>query len=485
MENNSELINSKLKEYCEELKRNYQINNRVLLVKVPSFDLAVFELDVARKRSYYAYPPTGLQYLSSALSKRGLDIRILDLNYEILKRVNSGASFNILEWMQILEKHLGEFKPSIIGVSNLFNSEKSYFIQILEFLKNKQYIVITGGQNATYNGEALIKKELCHFVCKREGENKINYLFDYLYEIKNCPPVPEILFKYKGNLEQTEGERDRVKLAGNLIDTYKLVPIEEYCQAGSLGPFSRMAGKDSPFATIIFNRGCEGNCKFCNVADYMGRGIRSRDAGDVLNEIEYLYKNRNIRHFEFLDDDFTANKSKALEILQGIIDRNLKITWASSNGLIARTLDYEIMKKMRESGCIGFRTGVESGNSEVLKRIGKPGNLEDFKRFSELAQKFPEMFISDNYIFGLPEENFGQILESYKFSLEMNLDWSNYSVYQHSVNYFGNKEERVKELPVEDFIPTKHVLKGKIASHEEVQEGVDVFNIPKSAILST
>jgi len=86
----------------------------------------------------------------------------------------------------------------------------------------------------------------------------------------------------------------------------------------------------------------------------------------------------------------------------------------------------------------------------------------------------------DNYIFGLPNENFGQIMESYKFSNEMNLDWSSYAVYQHNVSYYGDKEERKKKTSnlIGDFIPTKDTFKGKLNSAEKIFEGPEVFKIP-------
>ena len=479
-----QLSNKKLKDYCKELKQKITLNNKVLFINCPQFNLDTFEQDVAKNRCYYAYPPTGLQYLDSAISKRGLEIDILDLNYEFLKRVNSDNSFRPKDWLLILEEYLENHNPSIIGISNLFYVDAPYFKKVLKFLRDRKQksIILAGGQNATYNAEKILNENLCDFVCKREAENKINFLFDNLYEYQKHKPTPGILFKFKGKIEETRGEKDFVELKGNLIDSHKKIRLKDYCMVGSLSPYSRMAGKDTPFAGIFLNRGCRGGCKFCDVVNYMGRGVRSRETKDFLDEIEYLNKEKGIGFFEFLDDDFTIYKTKTLEVLQGIIDRNLQLKWASTNGIIALSLDDNLMEKMRDSGCIGFHIGVESGNPEILKKMRKPGTLKTFKEFSKRAQKFPEMFIIDNYIVGFPKETFKEMMDSFKFSIDMNLDWSNFTRYQPNVSYSDLEEP--KREGIGDFLPAKDVLEGKLSSSEKILTGLDVFNMSQDEIPS-
>lgn len=473
----------KLNEYCNQLKKEINLNRKILFIKGPEINLNSFEREVALNQGYYVLPPTGLQFLASAIENRNLEIEILNIGFEVLKKVNADPSFNPPDWISILTKKLEEFNPSIVAVTNLFEVYKKDFEKILGFLKNEnKRIIIAGGQTPTYNGKELLEKNLCHFVCQREGENKLNYLLDNLFEEKTINPTPGILFNYQDTIETTGEGIDFVELKGNLIGSHKLVPIEEYHKQGCLSAYSRMAGKEIPFATLLFTRGCMGNCRFCGVKDYMGVGVRTRKVEDVLDEIEYLYKERGIRFFDWLDDDFTWHKDKAIELLQGIIDRGLKIKWASTNGFRAPTLDEELMKKMSESGCIGFHIGVESGNPEKLKEVRKIGSLEDFIVFSRLATKFPEMFIMENYILGLPGDEFKSILDSFYFSLKMDLDWTAFINYQPFSDYEG--EGKKGEGGFGEYIPTKNKLGGVLDSSEEIFTGPQVFNIPKDKIPS-
>lgn len=476
------LANEKLKSCCEELKQKIKLNNKILFINLLQFSLERFEREVAKNRGYYAYPPTGLQCLVSALKNRGLEIEILDLNYEFLKRVISDDSFNPDDWMEILKETIKKKNYSVIGISNFFHVDAPYFFEISKFLrKNYECIIILGGQNATYNAEDFLKKNFCDFVCKRESENKINFLFDNIYDDIKHKPTPEILFKYKEKIEETEGEEDVVELKGDLTDSHRLLPIENYCKVGSLSPYSRMAGVDTPFAGILLNRGCRGNCEFCDVRDYTGRKNRTREIKDFLDELEYLRKEKGIIFFEFLDDDFTRSKDKAIEAMEGIIKRGIKIKWGSNNGLIASTLDQEMMEKIRDSGCIGFKIGVESGNREILQKIHKPGTIETFKKFSEIAQRFPEIFIVDNYILGFSNETFNQILNSFKFSIEMNLDWSSFALYQQNES---SSKDNQKTRERGDFIPAKDFEKGEIKLNKNLLGGLDIFHIEKEVIVS-
>ncbi len=468
----------KFKNYCNTLKEKIS-NENVLLVKVPQINFNIFEEKLAKNKGYQVYSPTGLQYLSQALHGRGLNINILDMNYEVLRRINFDSFFKVDQWMGILEESLNKYNPSFVGVSNIFRMEQENFFKVLEYLKTKEKdsIVFTGGQNATYIKEKLLERELCHFVCVREGENKINYLFDQFLKGENTNPIPEIFFKPNKEILSTGEGPDIVELEGNLIEEHKKLPIEDYVKVGTLGPFSRMAGEDVPFAPIVFNRGCRANCSFCTVRDYMGKGVRSRKIEDVLNEMSYLYFDKGIKHFEFLDDDITRYKDRLSKLLEEIPKRKIDITWSAQNGIIAYNCDAELLEKMRDSHCFGFKVGVESGNQERLRSIRKPGKVESFRKFAERAQKIPELFMSFNYILGFPGEAFSETMDTFNFSRELNSDWASYSIY---IPLGAESKEEDKD---ENFIPSKSSEKMEIAG-KKVLEGYDIFKLPLDEIPS-
>lgn len=485
--------NRHLKEYCESLREKYELNNKILFIQPPQFLFESFNLKVARNKGYYAYPPTGLQYLAKAISNRNLEINLLDLNYLTLKKVNFDFSFDYRNWLDILDIYLNDYNPSIIGITSLTAYGEVLrpthpLTDLLNHLRMKdKHIIIIGGPTPTNEYENYLKSELCHFVVAKEGELKINFLLDILYNgFSANPPVNEIYFRFNGNVEQTKGIKRRASLNGNLIDTYKMVNIEDYKNVGSLNPYSRMISQDKAFSVFQLNRGCRANCKFCDVTNFMGRGVRNYVVDDIINEILYLVKERGVRHFDVLDDDFLGDKKTASDLLIKLIPLKEKydITWSANNGLLAISLTEDILNLIRDSGCIGFRIGIESGNKDMLIKIRKPATLTLLREKGQLLQKYPEMFIGANYILGLfGEETFEQMLDTFRFAYDMNLDWSSISVFQFTSKERATEENlKSKGGVATDFIPAKDYSSGEIKIANDVVAGPDVFNINKQDI---
>lgn len=490
--------NRELAEYTAMLREKYPLNNKVLFIQPPQFILDSFNYKVAREKGCYAYPPTGLQCLAKALSDRKLEINILDLNYQLLKRVIEDDSYNYLHWLELLDEYLNKNSPSIIVVTcisiytDVFKPTHP-LTSLLEHLRKKDdSIIIAGGPIATNEYKNYLMKDLCHFVIKREGENKIKYLLDYLFGNESCnTPTTGIHFKFKNNIVETKGEEDVVILKGNLIDTYKYVPIEDYNNVGSLNPFSRMTGQDKRFTGIQLNRGCRANCRFCGVVEFMGRGLRQYPVTDLLEEMHYLITERGIRHFEILDDDFLGYgtfKDGCITLLKEMVKFHKKYgtTWAAGNGLIAVSLTEDVLNLMRDSGCVGFRVGIESGNEEMLKQMRKPVSLPLLRKTGRMLLKYPEMFVAGNFIIGLfGEETFGEILDTFRFACEINLDWAAFTTFQFTSEDTILAENLLSKKKVAtDFIPTKDTSNREILENCEGVSGPDIFNISKETIPS-
>jgi len=488
-------IDIPLKEYCDLLRLKYKPDKEVSLIQIPQFLFSSFNKDVAKKKGYYAFPPTGLQCLYGALRKRGVEAKILDANFQILKKVHEEPAFDHTRWLDIVKEHLDTYNPSVIGVSCMFDSGICALIELLEFLKKRgRSIVIAGGVISTYEWENLLSRGLCHFVACREGEDRINYIFDHLTgkNMENAP-IDGIYFNNNERNCESVGEEAPVTLKDDLIDSYSQVPVQEYYRYGSLNPFSRMAGvDDAPFTAIQFGRGCRGDCTFCSVHAFMGRGVRRREVDAVLGEMEYLVTERGIRHFEWLDDDLLFFKKDFLLLLKKIIEKGWKITWSANNGLIATSLDRETMSLMRDSGCIGFKVGIETGNEEMLKIVKKPATLDIFRKASALCEAYPEIFVGGNFMLGLPGERFRQMVDSFKFHLELKLDWAAFTICQpiRGATAFADFEDYFKTQMdsggnnVKNFIPSRESSDGHLTAGTDILKGMDIFKIKADFIPS-
>ena len=482
------LPENKFDNYLDSLRNKYTLNNRLLLVQGLQFDIATFNLGIALEKGYYAFPPTGLLWLAKYLEGLGLETNILDLNYEFLKLVNERAAVPN-KWLPILDDAIARYKPSIIGVgctsvSNLFDGDHA-LISILKHLKDSdEHIIITGGVNSTDSYLALLERDLCHIVFFGESENKIQFFFRSLLH-QRPQSVSGIFYKFNGKIETTGRVEQPIDLKGNLVEMYKHIPLVDYHKVGSLNPYSRMAGINKRYATIQLNRGCRGNCAFCGVSKFNGRGVRHFPTKDVITEIKFLAQKKGIQHFEWLDDDLLFYREEIKEVLQFIIDEKLGITWAANNGLVVASLDDKLLALMRDSGCIGFKVGIESGDEEMLRLIRKPLSLENLRRFSTNVQKYPELFVGGSYIIGFPYEKFSSIMKTFRLSIDLNLDWSNFAICQMQSWDNESRIQITEEFRMKsstDFTPAKHNTEGVIDSIQEVLKGKDVFSLEPNSV---
>jgi radical SAM superfamily enzyme YgiQ (UPF0313 family) len=477
--------NSPLADYCRSLRESRELGKRLLMIQIPQVILGSFNRDIALKRGYYNFPPTGLQYLFDAIKGRDLEIEILDLNFEILRHVHNDPDFHHDQWPEILEEKLTEFRPSMVGVSCLFDAGITPMLKSLEIIREQTYaIVIGGGVIATYESKNFLASDGCHFVISGEGENKLNFLLDHLTgENEGTAATPGIYFHSGGEDYESMGAPDIVDVKGDLIDSYQKVPIEEYYKYGSLNPFTRM--RDAAYAPLQFARGCRAMCTFCAVRDFMGKGVRHRSVEDVLAEMTFLVEERGVHHFEWLDDDPTYYKDEFKQILREIAARDWDICWFSNNGVIASTVDEELLQLMCDSNGIGFKVGIESGNPEMLRKVKKPATHDKFRKLSEMLKNFPELFVGGNIIVGLPGERFFQMMDSFKFMLEVDYDWAAVTMCQairgatafsDSGEYFEN-QMKVKGENVVNFIPVRDSSKGCIEADDSVLHGLEVFRV--------
>jgi radical SAM superfamily enzyme YgiQ (UPF0313 family) len=122
-----------------------------------------------------------------------------------------------------------------------------------------------------------------------------------------------------------------------------------------------------PVAMIETTRGCPFACNFCSVTTFFGRGFRHRPPAEVVAEVAKARQ----RLIFFVDDNIIADKVAAKALFRALIP--LKIRWVSQASL-TMTKDLELMRLMRDSGCMGVLVGIESIDRANLKQINKSWN---------------------------------------------------------------------------------------------------------------
>ena len=120
---------------------------------------------------------------------------------------------------------------------------------------------------------------------------------------------------------------------------------------------------------IFSGRGCPFHCVFCSTNTIMGYKFRAHSPEYVVDEIEHLIDEYQVEHVAFKDDTFTVNRKRVLAICDLIKRRGIKIPWTAH--ATVSTVDEELIRAMREAGCFCMLFGIESGDPEVTRHMGK------------------------------------------------------------------------------------------------------------------
>lgn len=137
--------------------------------------------------------------------------------------------------------------------------------------------------------------------------------------------------------------------------------------------------------TIVTNRGCPHSCIYCLAPLVSGKKNRYRSTDNVLAELEECVNRYGIRSFLFRSDLFTQKKEWVIELCQKIIDRGLKIEWASNSRVDC--INKEMLEWMKKAGCWIVAFGVESGNEETLQLIKKKATVDQARQAVRLCRE--------------------------------------------------------------------------------------------------
>ena len=117
---------------------------------------------------------------------------------------------------------------------------------------------------------------------------------------------------------------------------------------------------------IVTLRGCPYSCRYCD-KESVGREVHYHPIECVLEEIDLLMERYKTRSFVIYDDIFTLKRKRLETFCSEFKKRNLQWRcWARAD-----LVDEPMLQMMKDSGLTSITFGIESGDDNVLKRIGK------------------------------------------------------------------------------------------------------------------
>jgi anaerobic magnesium-protoporphyrin IX monomethyl ester cyclase len=142
-----------------------------------------------------------------------------------------------------------------------------------------------------------------------------------------------------------------------------------------------------------------------------------------VDEIENIHRKYGIREFSFLDDSMSIDPIRLAGICDEIIRRGLDIKWSTPNGIAHWTLTRELLDKMKASGCYRITFGIESGNPETRKFLGKPYPLSQAADLIRHANRIG-MWTNCTNIIGFPYETMESIRDTIRFAKKSGTDFA-------------------------------------------------------------
>ncbi|OGD52695.1 hypothetical protein A3K80_04325, partial [Candidatus Bathyarchaeota archaeon RBG_13_38_9] len=368
-----------------------------------------------------AQPVLGLAYLGSYLEALHHEVRIMDalaLGINNVQRVEGGTRYGLSE--EDILTIIWEFDPDLVGVTCMFSSYSTDAHRLAAIVKDYNHAapVIFGGAHSSICPEWVLKDENVDIVVFGEGEITMSELVSKLQRGEGISEVRGIAFRQDGRIVKNKPREFMTDIDSIPLPARHLLPMGIYLN-NSKSPYNIRF----PATTVVTSRGCPGNCVFCSIHSVWGHRWRYRDPKSVVDEIEHLIKQYNVREIEFLDDNIAASNKRLEAICDEIIRRKLNIKWATPNGIAYWTLDEKLLRKMKKSGCYRLTFGIESGNIATRKFIGKTHSLESAKKIIGHANKIG-LWTVCTFIIGFPYEKKDSIMDTVRFAVESGTDFA-------------------------------------------------------------
>ncbi len=362
------------------------------------------------KTSFSMGYPLGISYISAVLKNNGNDVSIYDFSsyaYPVDRFIN-----------EIKEKN-----PDFVGLTvfTYYYNEAKKMISLLRRAIPRAKIVIGGPHVSALPVYSLVGLN-ADFGIVGEGE----YAFlDIIRTIEsNCHNFDNI-----AGIVYWKDNKPILNSGCNLIRNLDELPFPAW-DLLSFSKYEDITGqvffKAKPIAPLLTSRGCPHLCSFCASHVIHGRNLRRRSFLNVVDEVEFLIKNYGVKEININDDTFSEIQDHALSICKEIIKRKLRISWRASAGMRADTLNEELLRVFKASGCYSLSLGIESFNDKVLLKARKPLLKSQLKDKIRMVREFG-IEVVGFFILGLPEDTENSIRETIYFAKNSQLDFPIFS----------------------------------------------------------
>jgi radical SAM superfamily enzyme YgiQ (UPF0313 family) len=267
-------------------------------------------------------------------------------------------------------------------------------IQILSAIEiSKRYHekipIVWGGMHPTITPEQTLSNDYIDYVIIGEGEEAFLNLLFFLdgKKIEEEKFLSRNNNRIEVNVLKQFSEIQYIDFRGEKINDAYLISRDGFLRAFN----------------IETSRGCPYSCAFCHNTIYHNR-YRYITASLIENIISVLINCYKIDGIIFQEDNLFADKTRIEQILRFL--GNMNVGWKGNsrvNYFNSLVDDENFMNTLIASGCSTIQFGLESGSQNVLNRINKRINVEDYIMVNKKLAKY-NIKIRYNFMVGFPGE---------------------------------------------------------------------------------
>ena len=360
------------------------------------------------RKSIAAFPPLSVLYLAAVLEKMDVEISVLD---------QPALGLTVEETASWVEKE----NPDVLGFSTLTSSgQTAALISNKVKEKNPNVTIVFGNHHATFNAERILGKyPSVDIIVRGEGERTVAELANCLNNDGDLKEVRGINFRSDGKIVATPDQPLIKDLDSLPFPDRTLLDVDYHCVIAG----ANIAPKK--FTSIVTSRGCVYDCRFCSCTEIAKNRWRPRSANDTLEELQLL-ASEGYKQLILVDDAFTMNPRRVLEICRGIRREKLDLEWICEGRV--DNCSYSMLHEMVQAGCRVLYLGIENANQRILSYYNKKITPEQSETAVRTAKKAGVDVIAGSFIMGAPDETREEIWNTIKFAQRVPIDLPQFNI---------------------------------------------------------
>ena len=340
--------------------------------------------------SQFVLPRLGSFILATMMKRRGWEV-------EIIIEEAEAVDFEAVR------------SADLVGISTITPTAPRAYA-IADRVRELGVPVIIGGPHVSYLKEEAL--EHADFIIRGEGERALMAFIDAWENADDFSGVPNLSYRDNGRIVENPMEPFTDDLDG--------IPFPDVALLEKHIP--RLHGHR--IIPVQTSRGCPFDCSFCSVTGMFGKRYRFRSTENIVEELRQYDHRRNV--IFFYDDNFTANRKRAKELLRAMLRENFKFKW-STQVRVDIAKDPELVGLMKEAGCETLYIGFESVNPDTLEEMKKGQTVDEIVRAVKVLQKH-RIGIHGMFVYGFDEDDRKTVKETVKFAKRLRLNTTQFLI---------------------------------------------------------